>query len=82
MIPLARLRERARVRVSAAIAALAVASTLLLAACSPEAGRTRGGGPGADTGNRSADVELHPASSEAYYGTPNLNPRVVTAAKK
>jgi len=68
--------------VSAAIAALAVASTLAAAACSPEAGRTRGGGPGADTGNRSADVELHPASSEAYYGTPNLNPRVVTAAKK
>ena len=57
---------------------------LSLAACdaSPEAGRTRSGGPGADTGNRTATVQLHPGGSEAYYGTPNLNPRIATAATK
>jgi hypothetical protein len=57
-------------------------AALALAACSPEASRTRGGGPGADTGNRTAEVQLHSGGSQAYYGTPNLNPRVVTAAKK
>jgi hypothetical protein len=30
-----------------------------LAACSPEATRARGGGPGADVGNRGAQVEIH-----------------------
>lgn len=49
---------------------------LLLAACSPEASRIRDGGPGADTGNRGAQVQLHAGGSEAYYGTPNLNPRI------
>jgi hypothetical protein len=43
---------------------------LLLAACaSPEAVRTRGGGPGADVGNRGAPVEIH-AGAEPYYKTP------------
>ena len=32
---------------------------LLLVACSPEATRTRSGGPGADVGNRGRSVELH-----------------------
>jgi hypothetical protein len=32
---------------------------LAVAACSPEAGRTRGGGPGADVGNRGAEIDLH-----------------------
>lgn len=62
--------------------ALVCALALLLAACSPEASRVRGGGPGADTGNRAAEVQLHAATSQAYYGTPNLNPRVAPAAKK
>ncbi|ACZ40791.1 hypothetical protein [Sphaerobacter thermophilus] len=31
----------------------------LLAACGPEAKRTRAGGPGADIGNRKETVELH-----------------------
>jgi hypothetical protein len=63
--------------------ALALAAfSLAFAACSPEAGRVRSGGPGADTGNRGALVQLHPGGSEAYFGTPNLNPRNVIAAKK
>jgi hypothetical protein len=41
-----------------------------LSACfSPEAARTRGGGPGADVGNRSDSVELH-AGAEPYHQTP------------
>jgi hypothetical protein len=35
---------------------------------SPEATRTRAGGPGGDVGNR-GDVELH-GGSQPYYGTP------------
>lgn len=41
---------------------LLLASTLVLLlslACSPEANRTRGGGPGADIGNNVAPVEMH-----------------------
>jgi hypothetical protein len=59
-------------------ALIVIVCGLLLAGCdpSPEASRVRGGGPGADLGNRGAVVELHPGSSEAYYGTPNLNPRI------
>jgi hypothetical protein len=41
-----------------------------VAACaSPEAVRARGGGPGADPGNRSAIVQLH-AGAKIYYRTP------------
>ncbi len=43
---------------------------LLLAACaSPEAVRSRSGGPGADVGNRGDPVEIH-AGAEPYYKTP------------
>ena len=43
--------------------------TLLLSACtSPEAGRTRGGGPGADVKNWHHPVELH-AGAEIYHDT-------------
>jgi hypothetical protein len=50
------------------IAALA----FVLAGCeSPEATRTRGGGPGADTGNRGETVRMH-AGSKPYHGTPRL----------
>lgn len=55
------------------VAVILISLTLLLAACSPEASRERGGGPGADIGNRGATVELH-GSEEAreriYYQTP------------
>jgi hypothetical protein len=47
-----------------------VAVLLALAACSsPEATRTRGGGPGADVGNRGSPVELH-AGAQPYHKTP------------
>ena len=55
-------------------------SLLLLTACSPEASRTRGGGPGADVGNRGASVQLHGGNFSAT-GEPNLNPRIATAKK-
>jgi hypothetical protein len=49
---------------------LLVVLALGLGACtSPEASRTRGGGEGADVGNRDAVVELH-AGAQPYYQTP------------
>lgn len=49
---------------------LLVAAALLTSACaSPEARRTRGGGPGADTGNRGRTVTVH-AGADPYYRTP------------
>jgi hypothetical protein len=43
---------------------------LLFVACaSPEAGRPRGGGPGADVKNWGRPVELH-AGAQPYHGTP------------
>lgn len=45
-----------------------------LAACtSPEAERVRGGGPGADKGNRGDPVVMH-EGSKPYEGTPKLIP--------
>jgi hypothetical protein len=37
---------------------------------SPEATRTRGGGPGADVGNRSQDVKMH-EGSQPFWKTPD-----------
>lgn len=45
--------------------------TLVLAACSPEAERTRGGGPGGDTGNRADVVRMH-EGSRPYHDTSRL----------
>jgi hypothetical protein len=45
---------------------------LLLASCGPEADRARGGGPGADTGNRhlgSPALEIH-GQIDPSYDTP------------
>ncbi|HEX6511407.1 MAG TPA: hypothetical protein VF157_03850 [Chloroflexota bacterium] len=65
------------------LAGAAAALVLLLAACdySPEAFRTRGDGPGADTGNRAAVIEIH-TGNESAYGTPNLNPRFAPAPSR
>ena len=49
--------------------ALLVASTALTGCRSPEATRTRGGGPGADVGNRSQDVKMH-EGSQPFWKTP------------
>lgn len=52
--------------------ALLFAAFAALAGCpSPEADRVRGGGPGADTGNRDAVVEMH-GGSVIYHQTPCL----------
>jgi hypothetical protein len=49
---------------------LLMASALVAAGCeSPEATRTRGGGPGGDVGNRSRDVKMH-AGSDQFWRTP------------
>jgi hypothetical protein len=48
---------------------------VLAAGCSPEASRTRGGGPGADVGNRDYPLpELHGRSPESNpsYQTPKI----------
>lgn len=50
--------------------ALTAGLVFLLAACtSPEATRTLGGGPGADTGNRGTPVLMHEGALP-YEGTP------------
>lgn len=50
-----------------------IAAAVLLAvatiACSPESGRVRGGGPGADIGNHAKTVQLH-GQGIIYYQTP------------
>jgi hypothetical protein len=53
---------------------LAVGAALagFVSACaSPEATRAAGGGPGADIGNRGAQVQMH-EGSRPYWDTPNL----------
>lgn len=50
---------------------LALALLLLAGCTSPEAERTRGGGPGADVGNRGNPVVMH-EGSRPYAGTPRL----------
>lgn len=53
---------------------LAALAAAVLAACSsPEAERVRGGGPGADVGNRGEPVVMH-EGSQPYAGTPRLIP--------
>lgn len=55
--------------------ACAVVMIGVLAACtSPEAKRTRGGGAGADIGNRSDSLQLH-GGSLMYSRTPCLLPK-------
>ena len=50
--------------------ALLLAGCVALAACeSPEATRSRGAGPGADVGNRPANVKMH-EGSRPYWETP------------
>jgi hypothetical protein len=45
---------------------LLVLGLLLLAACSPEASRTRAGGAGADVGNRPAVIQIHGATNPSF----------------
>jgi hypothetical protein len=53
---------------------LALAALLALTACdSPEAGRARGGGPGADIGNRGEQIQLH-GVRDPFHKTPLRSP--------
>jgi hypothetical protein len=56
---------------------LVIAASVALA-CSPEAGRTRGGGPGADVGNRGGTVQMHGdrGPGQVYYQTPRVGQRL------
>ena len=52
------------------LCACLAAGALAAAGCvSPEAARTRGGGPGGDTGNRPEVVKMH-EGSYPYWATP------------
>ena len=52
--------------------ALLTIVTILIAGCaSPEATRSRGGGPGADLGNRGSIVRMH-EGSRPYEKTPKI----------
>jgi hypothetical protein len=61
-----------------------VTALLCLAGCaSPETTRTRGGGPGADVGNRTQVVRMH-EGADPFYKTPRLipgQPPPLTAAR-
>ncbi|MBI3965079.1 MAG: hypothetical protein HY329_05530 [Chloroflexi bacterium] len=63
----------------ALLAGLAVLAAVGSTGCGPESERGRGGGPGADIGNRvlGTSVELH-GRTEPYY----LTPAVGTGARK
>lgn len=57
---------------SRALAAAVLVASVAVAACtSPEATRLRAGGPGADVGNRRAEVRMH-EGSRPFWGTPRL----------
>jgi hypothetical protein len=59
------------------LALFALLGSLVAAACSPEATRTRGGGPGADVGNRTLgpSVTLH-GPVNPLYGEPAIGQAV------
>ncbi len=59
--------------VQRAFALVLLIGSLTLAACSPEATRARSGGPGADQGNRGADVDMHGQRNPAFR-VPARNP--------
>jgi hypothetical protein len=50
---------------------LLIVSTALAGCVSPEPTRTRGGGPGADVGNRTTVVEMH-EGSRPFEKTPRI----------
>lgn len=56
-----------------AVIFLTALSFFLGGCASPEATRTRGGGPGADMGNRGKFVEMH-EGSQPFWKTPKIIP--------
>jgi hypothetical protein len=71
MIAICQLKRSGLTRPRGPLAALRATplALLLLACASPEAHRTRGGGPGADVRNWGKPVELH-AGAQPYHQTP------------
>lgn len=63
---------------SLALIALMVLCLYLSGCTSPETTRTRGGGPGADVGNRTKNVQMH-EGSRPFYKTPEIIPPLATA---
>jgi hypothetical protein len=59
--------------VNIAVILLTALSFCLVGCASPETARTRGGGPGADVGNRSKFVEMH-EGSQPFWKTPKIIP--------
>lgn len=60
-------------RTRSALLLAALLGAMVLAACSPEASRSRRSGLGADIGNRGPSVELH-GPRNPYFETPRLAP--------
>lgn len=72
--------KHASSRLARPLAVVLLALGLLVAGCSPEATRTRGGGPGADIGNRGRSVNLH--GSQPYGGMFFETPAAGQASRK
>ena len=54
------------------LAVLMIITAVVIAGCtSPETARSRGGGPGADTGNRTSIVRMH-EGSKPFEKTPQI----------
>ena len=60
-------------RTRSALLLAVLLGAMAVAACSPEAGRTRSGGLGGDIGNRGPSVDLH-GQRNPYFETPRLAP--------
>ncbi len=56
-----------------ALTALLITAVFVAACDSPETARSRGGGPGADVGNRDKVVEMH-EGSQPFWQTPQIIP--------
>jgi hypothetical protein len=59
--------------VNLAVITVALPIFYLTACASPETARTRGGGPGADLGNRAKFVQMH-EGSRPFENTPKIIP--------
>ena len=73
MIDLFKFTKRGFTRITRFLAMLLFSAGCASGCASPEAARTRGGGPGADPGNRPARIEMH-GGSDQFWKTPDLIP--------
>jgi hypothetical protein len=55
------------------VSAIIIMAVAVSGCTSPEVSRTRGGGPGADLGNRSSIVRMHEGANP-FENTPKLTP--------